>query len=296
MAKLVLQNLSSLQNEQSAISIINNNNDAIEAAVEKTLSRDSTQPNQMTVELDMNGQQILNLPAPATINSPARLQDVVDPDVVLNVPLVGTSGATVPLLNSNVTFSGNNTHTGTETFTNTVTLPNPTTVNLSTDSTAVTQTADNNTTKPATTAFVVGQASSTNPVMDGTATVGASLKYARADHKHPTDTTLSPVLRVNNFQTGSTYTLVLSDSGKLVWLGSSSATTVTVPNSSSVAWAIGTQIDFIQTGTGKVTFTGAAGVNIYSVGSLKSLGAQFTSASLVYSGGNSWALVGTLQA
>ena len=52
----------------------------------------------------------------------------------------------------------------------------------------VTAAADTNTTALATTAYVVGQAGSTSPVMDGTATVGTSLKYARADHVHPTDT------------------------------------------------------------------------------------------------------------
>lgn len=53
---------------------------------------------------------------------------------------------------------------------------------------APTAAADTNTTQVATTAYVVGQASSTSPVVDGTATVGTSLKYARADHIHPTDT------------------------------------------------------------------------------------------------------------
>jgi hypothetical protein len=53
---------------------------------------------------------------------------------------------------------------------------------------STTAAADTNTTQIATTAFVVGQASATTPVVDGTATVGTSLKYARADHVHPTDT------------------------------------------------------------------------------------------------------------
>lgn len=53
---------------------------------------------------------------------------------------------------------------------------------------APTAAADTNTTQLATTAFVVGQASSTAPVMDGTAAVGTSLKYARADHVHASDT------------------------------------------------------------------------------------------------------------
>lgn len=78
MAKLTLTNLSSLQNEQSAINTINANNDAIEAAVEKTLSRDGTVPNQMTSELDMNSQRVLNLPQPLTDNEPVRLIDLTE--------------------------------------------------------------------------------------------------------------------------------------------------------------------------------------------------------------------------
>lgn len=50
--------------------------------------------------------------------------------------------------------------------------------------TSTTATADTNTTQIATTAYVLGQASSTTPAALGTATVGTSLKYARADHVH----------------------------------------------------------------------------------------------------------------
>lgn len=54
---------------------------------------------------------------------------------------------------------------------------------------STTAAADTNTTQIATTAFVIGQASSTNPLMDNAASIGTSLKYARADHAHPSDTT-----------------------------------------------------------------------------------------------------------
>ena len=57
--------------------------------------------------------------------------------------------------------------------------------------TAPTAAADTNTTQIASTAFVIGQASSSNPLMDGAVSVGTSNKYARADHVHPTDTTLA---------------------------------------------------------------------------------------------------------
>lgn len=53
---------------------------------------------------------------------------------------------------------------------------------------APTAAADTSTTQIATTAFVTGQAGSSTPVMDGTAAVGTSLKFARADHVHPADT------------------------------------------------------------------------------------------------------------
>lgn len=54
---------------------------------------------------------------------------------------------------------------------------------------APTASADTNTTQIATTAFVVGQAGTATPlVAASTAAVGTSLKYARQDHVHPTDT------------------------------------------------------------------------------------------------------------
>ena len=61
--------------------------------------------------------------------------------------------------------------------------------------TAPTAAADTNTTQLATTAFVVGQANSTNATiaMNGSQNAGASLKYARADHVHPSDTTRAPL-------------------------------------------------------------------------------------------------------
>ena len=52
----------------------------------------------------------------------------------------------------------------------------------------VTAAADTNSVALATTAYVVGQAGSATPLVDGTAAVGTSLRYARQDHVHPTDT------------------------------------------------------------------------------------------------------------
>jgi len=75
MAKLALTNLVNLQNETTAVNAINANNAATIAAVEKTLSRDGTSPNQMTDELDMNSNRIINLPTPISESEPLRVID-----------------------------------------------------------------------------------------------------------------------------------------------------------------------------------------------------------------------------
>jgi hypothetical protein len=64
---------------------------------------------------------------------------------------------------------------------------------LSGGGTSTTPATDNNTTNIATTAFVVGQAAATAPVMNGTAAVGTSLRYARQDHVHASDTSRAPL-------------------------------------------------------------------------------------------------------
>jgi hypothetical protein len=58
---------------------------------------------------------------------------------------------------------------------------------------STTAAADTNTTQIATTAFVVGQAGSATPLVNGTAAVGTSLRFARQDHVHGTDTTRAPL-------------------------------------------------------------------------------------------------------
>lgn len=59
--------------------------------------------------------------------------------------------------------------------------------------TAPTAAADTSTTQIATTAFVMGQLASANPLMDGAAAVGVSTRFARQDHVHPTDTSRAPL-------------------------------------------------------------------------------------------------------
>lgn len=79
MSKLTLSDVSSiLGNPTSAASTINANATLIETALENTLSRDGTSPNEMNDDLDMNSNRILNLPQPVGVTEPLRLQDLED--------------------------------------------------------------------------------------------------------------------------------------------------------------------------------------------------------------------------
>ncbi len=82
--KLTLADLASLANETSAIATINANNALIETAIDNTLSRDGTSPNEMEAPLDMNSNRILNLPEPISANEPVRLQDMAGTIEVIN--------------------------------------------------------------------------------------------------------------------------------------------------------------------------------------------------------------------
>jgi hypothetical protein len=107
---VTLQQLSTLNNT-SILAQSNANFSTIQTALTKAVSTDGEAPNQMSTNLDMNGNQIINLPPPGTVNSPARLIDVVT-NPTITIPPTGTSGATVPFLNGNNTWSGTNIFSG----------------------------------------------------------------------------------------------------------------------------------------------------------------------------------------
>lgn len=71
MAKLTLADIAST-NAGSIITAFNNNNALIETALENTLSRDGTSPNDMDADLDMNSNRIYNLPEATGDTEPVR--------------------------------------------------------------------------------------------------------------------------------------------------------------------------------------------------------------------------------
>ena len=90
------------------------------------------------------------------------------------------------------------------------------------------------------------------------------------------------------------YTLIATDVGTLVEINMASANTLTVPTNASVAYPIGAQINLLQTGAGPVT-VGGAGVTINGTPGLK-LRAQWSAATLIKRGTDTWVLIGDLSA
>lgn len=101
-----------------------------------------------------------------------------------------------------------------------------------------------------------------------------------------------------NSQSGSAYTLALTDAGKFVEMTSSAANTITVPAASAVAWTVGTRIDVYQYGAGTTTIAPASGVtiNYYSPSSAatRTIKARYGAATLIYRATNEWLLIGNL--
>lgn len=95
-----------------------------------------------------------------------------------------------------------------------------------------------------------------------------------------------------NAQTGTTYTLALTDNGRLVTLSNASAITLTVPTNASVAFATGAVINLQQIGAGQVTVAAAAGVTINGTGTKTR--AQWSAASLVKTATDTWTLIGDI--
>ena len=108
-------------------------------------------------------------------------------------------------------------------------------------------------------------------------------------------TLTSPTLTVATTTASSSYTLLLTDGGKLVEMTSSSANNLTIPLNSSVAFPIGTSIFVLQAGTGQTTIVATAGVTINSFIGLKIIG-QWSGCTLIKRDTNTWAAIGGLVA
>jgi hypothetical protein len=133
----------------------------------------------------------------------------------------------------------------------------------------------------------------------GTNTFPSSLATLTGTQTLTNKTLTSPLINVGiNAQTGTTYTTVLADNGKLVTQTNASPITTTIPPNSSVPYPVGAQINVVQYGAGQVTFAQGAGVTIVSTGGTASapkLRVQYSTATAIQTSADNWLIVGDIS-
>jgi hypothetical protein len=109
-------------------------------------------------------------------------------------------------------------------------------------------------------------------------------------------TLTSPKINLTlNAQTGTTYTLVAADSGKLVTSSNANPVTITVPPS---VFAAGEQINVQSIGAGLTSFAQGAGVTITSTGATATapiLRAQYSACTIICTASNTFTVIGDLS-
>ena len=98
-----------------------------------------------------------------------------------------------------------------------------------------------------------------------------------------------------NAQTGTTYTLVAADSGKLVTSSNAAAITITIPPS---IFAAGEQINVQSIGVGLTSFAAGSGVTITSTGAAPTapiLRARYSAATIICTASNVFTVIGDLS-
>lgn len=108
-------------------------------------------------------------------------------------------------------------------------------------------------------------------------------------------TTVAASIVAINAQTGTTYTAVVGDVGKLITLSNAAAIALTIPPS---VFAVGDQINIMQGtgGSGVVTITAGAGVTLNSNGTKLKTNGQYAVATVLCTAANTFLVFGNLVA
>jgi len=99
-----------------------------------------------------------------------------------------------------------------------------------------------------------------------------------------------------NTQTGTTYTAVLADADKMITLDNAAAITMTIPANASVAYPIGTKLNFMQLGAGAVTVTITTDTLNVNAALTLVLNGQYATATAFKITATTWVLFGNLVA
>jgi hypothetical protein len=136
--------------------------------------------------------------------------------------------------------------------------------------------------------------------IDTATTVDVSTAQTLTNKTLTSPTLNAPLINLSlNAQTGTTYTFVLADNGKLVTASNAAAQTYSIPTNASVAYPIGTQINIIQIGAGQVTIEAVTSgtTTVSSTGATATapkLRAQFSSATCIKASTDLWYVVGDI--
>lgn len=307
MAKLILDDVASLQSESSALQTINTNAARTETALENTLSRDGTTPNQMGVELDMNDYRVINLGAPINGTDAARLIDVSEALSVDATLVPSMTGNTDKIMSNDGSI---------------LVWRLPSEIPDLGDMVAANNLSDLASASSARTNLGLGTAALVN-----TGTSGATIPLLNANNTHAGDNTFSGSNNITGTLSLSgttdhrllsapttltaesigfrgvpintqdaTYTAVLGDSGRCLLHTSASAHTWTIPPNASVAYPTGTVIVLANIGSGLTTIARGAGVSLRISGTATDQDvdiAQHGLASILKLDTNSWYISGT---
>lgn len=265
MAKLELDPIGSLENQTSAVQLLNENFDRIENAFENTFSRDGTTPNQLNSPLDANSQRITNVGAPVTGTDAARWIDISESFILQGYAVPSLSGNTNKILTNDGT---------TLTWTAALSIPGlgdlKSTNNLSELTNLVTARTNLGLGTMAVEAVADFGKLGDNTTKTGNFTVTGQLTLGgTTDHRitsNPSALSVDSIgfRGVPPAQQDTDYTFVLNDAGKSKRHNSGTGHTFTVPPS---VFPEGTVLVVDNIGAGVVTVARGAGVTIRLQGS-----------------------------
>jgi hypothetical protein len=95
-----------------------------------------------------------------------------------------------------------------------------------------------------------------------------------------------------NVQTGTAYTLVATDRGKLLEFSNSGSIALTIPTSAAVTFEIGDRVDVLLASTGTITIGGAPGVSVAAEGGITTISSQWTRVTLIKRTTDDWVVTG----
>lgn len=286
------------------LSKINTNFEAIQTALQDAISRSGSTPNTMSADLDMNGNDILNVNAiqveALTINGETFVMDESfavgppgeDASLTLGSVSTGAAGTSVIITNSGTTQDA--------VFNFTIPRGDKGESGPGTGDMLAAQNLNDVADKP--TAFSnIKQAATTSAT-------GVVELATDAEAVTGTDTAraITPAngaaayeakgryTRVHDMGDAD-YTLVLLDAGALIIDGITVAKTLTIPPQGSVAWLDNTRIDIHHTGAGELSIAPGSGVTLNSKDSKRRLNSRYSAATLIRTASNVWSLVGDIK-